>query len=44
MHTSIVHAATAPYGLTQMAAPQADRIPGRADQITQLISSMSSTA
>ena len=29
MHTSIVHAATSPFGLTQMAAPQADRVPGK---------------
>jgi len=38
MHTSIVHTATAPVGLTQMAAPQTDRIPGksRSDHATDL--------
>ena len=29
MHTSGVHAATAPYGLTHVATPQTDRIPGK---------------
>jgi len=29
MHTSHIHAATAPFGLAQMAAPQTDRIPGK---------------
>ena len=39
MHTSIVHATPSPLGLTQMAAPQADRIPGksRSDHATDLI-------
>lgn len=38
MHTSIVHTATAPVGLTQMAAPQTDRISGksRSDHATDL--------
>ena len=39
MHTSSVHTATAPYGLTQMAAPQSDRIPGksRSDHAPDLV-------
>ena len=39
MHTSHIHAATSPFGLAQMAAPQADRIPGksRSDHAADLI-------